>query len=102
VSASRLLGRHTRYVGATHPGLYGCRVVIVAVLKPPRDGDDGRYLRTEGELGAAGGLVPGDRLEVRPILPDGRVSFVASDAAPEELSAFQPPTETSDDDRFDD
>jgi hypothetical protein len=66
-------------------------VVIVAVLRPPRDSDDGRYLRTEADLAAAGGLAPGDRLEVCPILPDGRVSFVASDAAPEELDGVRPP-----------
>lgn len=85
------IGLRMRYAGTTHRGLRGCTVLVVAVLKRGEDGDDERYLRTHEAVAAAGGLEPGDRLEVRPFLPDGRLSFVASDAAPEDLHALGDP-----------
>lgn len=74
----KIIGREARYIGKEQNL---DRVVIVAVLisRDPHNPDEHLYLKTDKEIEEAGGLKPTDRVEVRPIHPDGRVSWITCD-----------------------
>jgi hypothetical protein len=81
----KVIGSVRRYLGTSHDGLCGVRVVIISVH---RGGDDGEILRDDVAIGA---VQPHDIVEFAPIIvEDGRerTSWVASDAMPWE---FEPP-----------
>lgn len=74
----RIIGRKARYTG-NEQNLD--RVVIVAAMisRGKDDPDEHLYLKTDKEIAEAGGIAPTDRVEVRPIHPDGRVSWITCD-----------------------
>lgn len=74
----KFIGRKARYTGREQN--LG-RVVIVAALisNDPENPDERLYLKTDKEIEEAGGVKPTDRVEVRPIHPDGRVSWITCD-----------------------
>ncbi|MFA6566675.1 MAG: hypothetical protein WCS96_00540 [Victivallales bacterium] len=75
----RIIGRRARYKGKDHPYLKEV-VIIRAMIEPDADDPDNHlYLDNDADIEAAGGAKPTDRLEVRPVLPDGRLSWVTSD-----------------------
>ncbi len=79
-----IIGSRRRYVGLPHRGLRGLLVEIVAVYRGV-DPDTWQVLTEDFEIGD---LLPGDLVEVAPIIKeDGkeRRSFVTSDARPSEL-----------------
>lgn len=85
----RVIGRRTTCHSKEHAYLHGYTVVIVAVLKDAlRQEEGGEYLTTEEAVRAAGGVGPYDRVEVAPILKDGRMSFVTSDPRAVDVQAF--------------
>jgi len=70
----RIVGTLARYRGDEHPYLRGRELRIVAVLR----GEE--TFGTDDEIAAAGGIQPGDRVEVVPwIEAAGRFSWVTSD-----------------------
>ena len=74
----KIIGRKARYTGKEQKL---DNVVIVAALlsRDPDDPDEHLYLKTDKEIEEAGGVAPTDRVEVRPIHPDGRVSWITCD-----------------------
>ncbi|HOO56474.1 MAG TPA: hypothetical protein PLN69_06610 [bacterium] len=74
----KIIGRIARYTG-NEQNLD--RVVIVAAMISggSDDPDEHIYLKTDKEIAEAGGVAPTDRVEVRPIHPDGRVSWITCD-----------------------
>ncbi len=75
------IGMIARYVGQDHPWLSGHVVMIRSVHR----GDEAVFT-TNTDLEAAGGIQPGDWLEVHPWDPRAhRWSFVTADAAQDEL-----------------
>jgi hypothetical protein len=86
---TRVIGRRTTCDSDEHPYLRGHEVVVVAVLKNALRSEDHEYLTTEDAVSAAGGVGPDDRLEVAPILPEGRLSFATSDPKAEHVEAFR-------------
>ena len=77
----KIIGRRARYKGKEHP--YLNEVVIRAMIaqEPDEldDPDNHLYLDNDADIAAAGGVKPDDRVEVQPVLPDGRLSWVTSD-----------------------
>ncbi|MFH1538208.1 MAG: hypothetical protein ABIH66_04565 [bacterium] len=74
----KIIGRRARYIGSEQKL---DKVVIVAALlsRDPDDPDERLYLKTDKEIEKAGGVKPTDRVEVRPIHPDGRASWITCD-----------------------
>ena len=74
----KIIGRKARYVGKEQTL---DRVVVVAALlsRDPDNPDEHLYLKTDREIAEAGGVKPTDRVEARPIHPDGRVSWITCD-----------------------
>jgi len=74
----KIIGRKARYTGREQKL---DRVLIVAAMlsRDPDDPDEHLYLKTDKEIVDAGGVKPTDRVEVRPIHPDGRVSWITCD-----------------------
>jgi len=74
----KIIGRKARYIGKEQRL---DRVVIVAALisHDPDNPDEHLYLKTDKEIAEAGGVKPTDRVEVRPIHLDGRVSWITCD-----------------------
>jgi hypothetical protein len=92
--ATKILGSITTYVGSEIPGLNGLRVRILAVLRgalrPDHDPDsDDSFVNDEQELERLGGVTADDRLDVQPIFPDGRQSFVHVDPRAIDLECFK-------------
>jgi hypothetical protein len=80
------IGDDVLYSGEGHPYLRGQRVCVVAVHKGYYDDPDASVIvQDNAALAAAGGVTLADMVEVAPYVGD-RVSFIASDARPEELS----------------
>jgi hypothetical protein len=79
----KIIGRRARYKGREHPYLNEVVVIIRAMIaqEPDEldDPDNHLYLDNDADIEAVGGVKPDDRVEVRPVLPDGRLSFVTSD-----------------------
>ena len=74
----RIIGRKARYVGKEQN--LNNVVIIAAMLSGNSDNpDEHLYLKTDKEIEKAGGVKPTDRVEVRPIHPDGRVSWITCD-----------------------
>jgi len=74
----RIIGRRAVYKGKEHP--YLTEVVIVNAMITMDDNEDNNlYLDNDADIEAAGGVKPTDRVEVQPVLSDGRLSFVTSD-----------------------
>jgi len=86
---TRVIGRRTTCDSDEHPYLRGHEVVVVAVLKNALRSEEHEYLSTEDAVRAAGGVGPDDRLEVAPILPEGRLSFATSDPRATDVEAFR-------------
>jgi hypothetical protein len=80
----KIIGRKARYIGEEQN--LG-RVVIVAALIScdPDNPDEHLYLKTDKEIEKAGGVKPTDRVEVRPMHPDGRVSWITCDPVLKDL-----------------
>jgi len=74
----KIIGRKARYTGKEQRL---DRVVVVAAMlsRDPDNPDEHLYLKTDKEIEEAGGVKPTDRVEVRPIHPDGRVSWITCD-----------------------
>ncbi|MFC1474897.1 hypothetical protein ACFLQK_02520 [bacterium] len=77
----RIIGRKARYTGKEQT--LDNVVIVAAMIMPkgsnPDDADEHLYLKTDKEIEKAGGVAPTDRVEVRPIHPDGRVSWITCD-----------------------
>jgi len=73
-----IIGRKARYTGEEQKL---DRVIVVAAMlsRDPDNPDEHLYLKTDKEIEKAGGVKPTDRVEVRPIHPDGRVSWITCD-----------------------
>ena len=90
VTPIKIIGAVTRYLGTEHAYLQGHMVRIVAVhrgvLNSP---DDYQILRDDEAIAAAGGVdADADIVEVVPVHPDGRVSWVTSNACVGDLKQF--------------
>ncbi|TQF11032.1 hypothetical protein FJV41_36385 [Myxococcus llanfairpwllgwyngyllgogerychwyrndrobwllllantysiliogogogochensis] len=88
-----VIGSSTTYIGDEIPGLKGQQVRIFAVLhgglSPDADPDDaGFYVRLNETLERLGGVTEVDCLDIAPILPGGKSSFVHYDARPMDLECF--------------
>ena len=85
-TGQRIIGGKARYAGKDFPGMD--RVVIVAAMIDDGSGDPDNHIHLDrdDEIALAGGVKPTDRVEVRPIHPDGRVSFVTCDPIYGDLS----------------
>jgi len=78
----KIIGRRARYKGREHPYLNEVVVIRAMIAQEPDEFDDPDnhlYLDNDVDIAAAGGVKPDDRVEVRPVLPDGRLSWVTSD-----------------------
>jgi hypothetical protein len=75
----KIIGRRARYKGKEHPYLEEVVVVRAFIARDTDDVDNHLYLDNDADIAAAGGVKPTDRVEVQPVLPDGRLSFVTSD-----------------------
>ena len=78
----KIIGRRARYKGKEHPYLEEVVIVRAFIAQEPDEVDDPDnhlYLDNDVDIAAAGGVKPTDRVEVQPVLPDGRLSFVTSD-----------------------
>ena len=74
----KIIGRRARYTGREQKL---DKVVIVAAIitRGAKDPDEHLYLDNDKDIAVAGGVAPTDRVEVRPIHPDGRVSWITCD-----------------------
>jgi hypothetical protein len=75
----RIIGRRARYKGKEHPYLSDVVIIRAFIAQDTDDVDNHLYLDNDADIEAAGGVKPDDRVEVRPVLPDGRLSWVTSD-----------------------
>jgi len=78
----KIIGRRARYKGEEHPYLSQVVIIRAMIAQEPDEFDDPDnhlYLDNDADIEAAGGVKPTDRVEVRPVLPDGRLSWVTSD-----------------------
>lgn len=75
----RIIGRRARYKGKEHPYLHDVVIIRAFIAQDTDDVDNHLYLDNDADIEAAGGVKPNDRVEVRPVLPDGRLSWVTSD-----------------------
>ncbi|OQA82308.1 MAG: hypothetical protein BWY28_03255 [bacterium ADurb.Bin236] len=75
----RVIGRRARYKGKERPYLSEVVVIRAFIAQDTDDVDNHLYLDNDADIEAAGGVKPTDRVEVQPLLPDGRLSFVTSD-----------------------
>jgi hypothetical protein len=74
----RIIGRKARYTGKEQ-NLDKVVIVAAMITRGSNDPDEHLYLKTDKEIENAGGVKPTDRVEVRPIHPDGRVSWITCD-----------------------
>lgn len=77
--AKQIIGRRAIYTGKDHPYLQEVKIVMVMIQTNPNDPESILCLRSDEEIAEAGGVKPSDRVEVQPVLPDGRLSWVSSD-----------------------
>jgi len=75
----KIIGRRARYKGREHPYLREVVIVRAFIARDTDDVDNHLYLDNDADIAAAGGVKPTDRVEVQPVLPDGRLSWVTSD-----------------------
>jgi len=75
----RIIGRRARYKGKEHPYLSDVVIIRAFIAQDTDDVDNHLYLDNEADIEAAGGVKPTDRVEVQPVLSDGRLSWVTSD-----------------------
>lgn len=75
----KIIGRKARYTGTEHPYLKDVVIIKAMISNGSENPDDHLYLDNDADIAAAGGVKPTDRVEVQPILPDGRRSWVTSD-----------------------
>ena len=75
----RIIGRKAKYMGSGCPKLDLVVIVAAMIGDGTGDPDNHIHLDRDDEIALAGGVKPSDRVEVRPIHPDGRVSFVTCD-----------------------
>jgi hypothetical protein len=78
----KIIGRRARYKGREHPYLEEVVIVRAFIAQESDeldDPDNHLYLDNDADIEAAGGVKPTDRVEVQPVLPDGRLSWVTSD-----------------------
>ena len=84
----RIIGRRAKYKGKEHPYLNEVVIIRTMIAKSPDEidnADNQLYLDNDADIEAAGGVKPNDRVEVRPVLPDGRLSWVTSDPRMKDL-----------------
>ncbi len=74
----RIIGRKARYTGKEQ-NLNKVVIVAAMIARGSNDPDEHLYLKTDKEIEKAGGVKPTDRVEVRPIHQDGRVSWITCD-----------------------
>jgi len=74
----KIIGRKARYTGKEQ-NLDRLVIIAAMISRGPDDPDEHLYLKTDKEIEKAGGVKPTDRVEVCPIHPDGRVSWVSCD-----------------------
>ena len=74
----KIIGRKARYTGSEQ-NLGNVIIVAALISHDPDNPDEHLYLKTDKEIEEAGGVKPTDRVEVRPIHPDGRVSWITCD-----------------------
>ncbi len=75
----KIIERKARYKGTEHPYLKEVVIIKAMISNGSENPDDHLYLDNDADIAAAGGVKPTDRVEVQPILPDGRRSWVTSD-----------------------
>ena len=74
----KIIGRRARYTGSEQK-LDQVVIVAAIIARGAKDPDEHLYLDNDKDIAAAGGVAPTDRVEVRPIHPDGRVSWITCD-----------------------
>ena len=82
----RIIGRRASYKGKEHPYLNEVVIIRAMIAQDTDDVDNHLHLDNDADIAAAGGVKPDDRVEVRPILPDGRLSWVTSDPRMRDLT----------------
>ena len=74
----RIIGRKARHTGKEQ-NLDQIVIVAVMISRGPGNPDEHLYLKTDKEIEMAGGVKSTDRVEARPIHPDGRMSWITCD-----------------------
>ena len=74
----KIIGRKARYTGKEQ-NLDKVVIVAAMISRGAKDPDEHLYLDNDKDIAAAGGVASTDRVEVRPIHPDGRVSWITCD-----------------------
>ena len=74
----KIIGRKAKYTGSEQ-NLDKVIIVAAMIARGATDPDEHLYLKTDKEIEKAGGVSPTDRVEVRPIHPDGRLSWITCD-----------------------
>ena len=74
----RIIGRKARYTGKEQ-NLDMVVVVAAMISRGAKNPDEHLYLDNDKDIAAAGGVASTDRVEVRPIHPDGTVSWITCD-----------------------
>jgi len=74
----KIIGRKARYTGKEQ-NLDKVVTVAAMISRGSDDPDEHLYLDNDKDIEKAGGVAPTDRVEVRPIHPDGRVSWISCD-----------------------
>ena len=81
----RIIGRKARYTGKEQT-LDNVVIIAAMLSRDPDNPDEHLYLKTDKEIEEAGGVKPTDRVEVRPIHSDGRVSWITCDPLRRDLA----------------
>ncbi len=74
----KIIGRKARYTG-NEQNLDKVVIVAAMISRGSDNPDEHLYLNKDKDIEEAGGVAPTDRVEVRPIHPDGRVSWITCD-----------------------
>lgn len=75
----KIIGRRAVYTGKGYPFLKEVQIYKIMRQIDTNDPDSVEFYESDEEIAYAGGIKPSDRVEVQPVLPDGRLSWVTSD-----------------------
>ena len=84
-----IVGWFSQYIGSSYPELLDRDVRIVCVRKTMTPPDEPLKITSNDELAGLGGLSENDRVDVSPVLPDGRTgTAVFANVALQDLACF--------------